>query len=1470
MKKIFAFILASIMVLSLVPASAFAAITKDEPCPDVHTVANCKYSVLKTQDATCEENGYTIFKCNKCGEQFIGNVIAGGEHVWVSDPDLADEDVTPNCKKPYEVDHDDDDETDDIVVVGELNQICSECGATRLHYVTEAEYHAENGVWVSGVGCEAIYECPVCEEQFNVNGGEVGEHEGWELVEVLSEPVYSAGKKTSGLALFACTNEDCKATKKVEILAECDCSSIVKNQVNFYKLVLAGRVVKTKNAKNPTCDKDGNYALYKCTDCNTVYRWETDNVWKPTTEPELAVNENGSEYVKGGSFKKITDTSTGSSKYASKITTSGGKGAGNSGYGSKFYTIKAPGHQIDDSIPVIDNGCAGLIYTCKLCKEQFTKDGHSWYETLVLLPTCETYGITYKSCTACGKTESKVTDPLGHNIQTFSYPSTCGSYGYTITYCKNAGVQKYKEAGQPDKNVPKCEYTNMTLGIGDDTDDHEQFGYTDPKTGIYYNDVRVGKKLYPIIAITPNTTLAGDHKMSTVTIIGGGNDTNCSTSYVVVEQCADCQFINYRQVAGKGHNLKVVSKVDATCAAPGMIRSECTNDGCTYEDVAIIPQLTTHVTKLTIISYNCAASTTAVYTVVCNNALKVRAQPTTESEVLGSLTNGTVIQPKQIMTVGEYQWYQIEVSAGVLGWVRGDYVTVATSTSQFFYNPADGHYYHGYGVEACACGYITGKTVYIDKVGATTSNVWFDTLEDAKVYHGEGLTLTTNVRPSSCDVDGYAIYKCSKCGISVYVLDEADGHVPTGVVVPGKVPTCTAPGLKEYYTCAKCYVSIIKNDKGEWVKVTANELVLNPHTNPQYLEEVKVYACDEKSYVSYWKCTAPDANGKECGKIFADKECTKPVDKIPEGGIHNWRVLYEGVTLTCNNDGYPSIRYCATCKTLERVQFAEALDEDGKVVVVEFDPAARAENNTAPENCHVSDYDFYLVKKDVEEYEIPLYINYVNGIIDVTAYKVPKISHGEAQVKDKNDNKHDIYKGTEWYGIFDHEAYKSALVCGESYGYTGHQCELCGYEYINGFDSAVEGHVNVYGEVIEATCENYAKYPERRCVVCGQMVGADASIHNMATDEDEFIEVEASCISEGYVFTYCTNEGCTFVDVVSTTPIIPAKEYHKDTDNLTSSKPQDYAHNGDVIWTCNACGEVVKVDTAKDYKLPAGFEIYPSVEYSKYAVGSYVDVVVTLDSLKGVDVWAFNFTVQYTADFVEFVGAKTTSETGFNAIAHKETMIVEDVLDADGDNNTTEKIEIPTGCINVLVDSKAGVEIKGEQELMVLTFKVVSELKAANPYLPAPESIGFMVYDAEAVAPNGKDVKVNALGANATKQFKVTEIFDLNNDGETTIADAYELYALIELGGYNVLGDVNGNGINDAFDLNELYLYIIGAKSAEEVLKGEVEEEERVITYDEYGYVTYDSLYDINDDGVLNAYEIAVMTGKIDPNLNQN
>lgn len=90
-KKIFAMFLALLMVVSLLPTSVFAA-----GCPAVHTKDNCEYTQVGEPVApTCGEQGYTRYKCNACGKEFIADQVpAVGEHTWVDA-----EDVPETCEQ---------------------------------------------------------------------------------------------------------------------------------------------------------------------------------------------------------------------------------------------------------------------------------------------------------------------------------------------------------------------------------------------------------------------------------------------------------------------------------------------------------------------------------------------------------------------------------------------------------------------------------------------------------------------------------------------------------------------------------------------------------------------------------------------------------------------------------------------------------------------------------------------------------------------------------------------------------------------------------------------------------------------------------------------------------------------------------------------------------------------------------------------------------------------------------------------------------------------------------------------------------------------------------------------------------------------------------------------------------------------------------------------------------------------------
>lgn len=92
-KKIFAMFLAVLMVVSMLPTSVFAA----EACPGqgtAHSLKNCAdYTAVYTKPANCGEQGYTTYKCNKCGDTFVDSWVApSGEHTMVP---AAEEDNVP-------------------------------------------------------------------------------------------------------------------------------------------------------------------------------------------------------------------------------------------------------------------------------------------------------------------------------------------------------------------------------------------------------------------------------------------------------------------------------------------------------------------------------------------------------------------------------------------------------------------------------------------------------------------------------------------------------------------------------------------------------------------------------------------------------------------------------------------------------------------------------------------------------------------------------------------------------------------------------------------------------------------------------------------------------------------------------------------------------------------------------------------------------------------------------------------------------------------------------------------------------------------------------------------------------------------------------------------------------------------------------------------------------------------------------
>ncbi len=240
MKKIFAFILATIMVMSLVPASVFAAFTK---CPATHTKDNSACTVVKVVAPTCQATGYTLYSCNACGEQFPDDVKKASSHKWVSDPKKAHLDIEASCL--YKMN-------------GSANQICSVCSTTRVSTVDYKSTSVHKLTKISGVGCEERYECSICKDQGYIKDKKLNATAAHtlEFKSIITEPYWADGVAHNGLALYKCKTSGCVFEKEVPVICP-DCV-----HPSYTKVV---------TEKNATCTTDGTYGVHKCDDCGALY-----------------------------------------------------------------------------------------------------------------------------------------------------------------------------------------------------------------------------------------------------------------------------------------------------------------------------------------------------------------------------------------------------------------------------------------------------------------------------------------------------------------------------------------------------------------------------------------------------------------------------------------------------------------------------------------------------------------------------------------------------------------------------------------------------------------------------------------------------------------------------------------------------------------------------------------------------------------------------------------------------------------------------------------------------------------------------------------------------------------------------------------------------------------------------------------------------------------------------------------------
>lgn len=719
-------------------------------------------------------------------------------------------------------------------------------------------------------------------------------------------------------------------------------------------------------------------------------------------------------------------------------------------------------------------------------------------------------------------------------------------------------------------------------------------------------------------------------------------------------------------------------------------------------------------------------------------------------------------------------------------------------------------------------------------------------------------TFITSV-DSTCKAQGYDLYQCGACQQQFRVMKPTVKHT-NGTFIAGKEATCNTAGVRDSWLCGVCGVNFYYDYNN---KQTTGSLVINPCGNYDTLVLVK-----NCKGTKYYQCSV-------CNTYYSNFDCKTAVAPI-DANDHNWVDAYTGVAATCNTNGTLEVRYCKDCALLEvnalyeyageieRLGFgswaasfkkkAQAVYIDNLLVVSKPVTVAIAKNGTVTFLCDT-----------VTTTTCPVSVNKFN-------HTVPTLA-----------------KLTEWTSAVTSERVEDTSADHTKPMFTKNYCEACAHEFISNYVGAYAGHINDKGNVLTTKCDNEGIKGGRVCVLClkAGKTEAEATI-NVAHTWSSETKSTMTCQDDGYTYKYCL--ACGHYNISGAKPA-DAKSYHdtikKDTKKMMKvGTERDYAHDGAYYWACPVCETKLKDGVKGNSPAVAGLEIYVNTDADLYIPGSTVKVTVTLDSMKGVDVWALAFPVIYNAQAFEYVGYEfNTAESAFQTFAVTEVaggLQTSTVTVQTGEGMydyaeylVTDGKTYDSGVLHIVANADTNVQVKGEETLVTLEFKVISAVAAADQTFAVAETLvstggsfgkklsevckdivnpwtgveyvkdSFWMnlygnlYEVTST-PTYKYISIEVLDANRhevpvlfaeegedaineSEKVQIASFLDLDDNGYINLADAYDLYSLIFNNEYDVIADANFDGKVDGKDLSILYAVYTGVITVEQLIAPDAE-----------------------------------------------